>query len=69
MTLVVHWGNGNKSIFANMRWEITSVDNMLKLYYFDDGYRAVHLEGCQDPMGDSSVYHVFTISNEWEEYV
>ena len=69
MVLIVHWTDGNKSIFANMQWEITSIDKMLRLHC-GDSYRGVHIKECydpsHDPMGNDNIHHVFATADDWE---
>ena len=70
MTLVVHWGDGEKSIFDGLSWEVHS--RLKTLTLFDSvGHESgkIKIKDIHEPMDKSTVYHVWTDATGWLDYI
>ena len=66
MTLVVHWGNGNKSIFNGLSWEIHSETRELTLFNsFGGEHGTIPIKDIRDTVDTFTVYHVYTYATDW----
>ena len=66
MTLVVHWGDGDKSIFDGLPWEAHSSQNTLVLFNSHGGEcGTIPIKDIHIPTDTSTVYHVHTDATEW----
>lgn len=68
MTLVVHWGDCEKSIFDGLPWEIHSRNKTLTLYD-SKGYVSgtIPVHDVHEPTHTDTVYHVWTQATGWVE--
>lgn len=68
MTLVVHWGDGEKSIFDGLSWEVHSRLKILTLFNSVGGKSGtITIKDIHEPTDTSTVYHVWTDATGWVE--
>ena len=68
MTLVVHWGDGEKSFYDGFQWEVHSRDKTLRLVNnVGQVCGPVTVKNTFDPTDTSTVYHVWTDATGWVE--
>lgn len=66
MTLVVHWGDREKSIFDGFPWEIHSSRKILTLFNAHGGdCGEIPVKDMHAPTDTSTVYHVYTDATDW----
>lgn len=66
MTLVVHWGNCEKSVFDGFPWEVHSAQKTLMMFNFPGGEcGTIPVKNTFDPKDNSTVYHVWTDATDW----
>lgn len=66
MTLVVHWGNGEYSIFDGLPWEVHSEGKTLMVFDKAGGEcGTIQLKDIVPPISNSVIYHVWTDATEW----
>lgn len=68
MTLVVHWGDGNESIYDRFQWEVHSRDKTLRVVN-NVGHVCgpITLKDTHVPEDKFTVYHAWTDATGWEE--
>lgn len=68
MTLVVHWGDGEKSIFDGLSWEVHSRLETLTLFNSVGGKSGtITIKDTHEPTDTSTAYHVWTDATGWVE--